>query len=182
VNCNTSHHKVRSNGLSFYRGANSLSQIVTKMGSLCAPQSQSSLGSRNQVNQLTNCLNLCPECQAIFDNWHERDNWSSARPGHLHHDVVGLQKSAGKGCLVCALFMHGLHDDTVQLLQQERPGFKSFVDVGLTNAVVPDYYHIKLLFYVEGDDLSTETRHLPRTVVEAYPSGRFGVRRANSTG
>jgi hypothetical protein len=72
---------------------------------------------------------LCSECKAIFDNWHERDNWSSARPRHSHHHIVGLQSSARQGCPVCAMLLNGLSPSTTKTLLEDWNSSKSLVTV-----------------------------------------------------
>jgi hypothetical protein len=44
---------------------------------------------------------------------YDRVNLASTRPGNLHHNTVGLQQSARKGCPLCVLLLSGLDDDMV---------------------------------------------------------------------
>jgi hypothetical protein len=105
---------------------------------------------------------LCSECKAIFDNWHERDNWSTARPRHLHHHIVGLQSSARQGCPVCTMMLlHGLSPTATKTLLEDRTSSKSLVTV--EQRLDPGTYSISLTF-PPGDDQGT--------VVHAHASGK----------
>lgn len=95
---------------------------------------------------------LCSECKAIFDNWHERDNWISARPRQSHHHIVGLQSSARQGCPVCAMLLNGLSPSTTKTLLEDWNSSKSLVTVG--QRLSRGGYYISLTF-PPGDDEGT---------------------------
>jgi hypothetical protein len=97
---------------------------------------------------------LCSECKAIFDNWHERDNWSSARPRHSHHHIVGLQSSARQGCPVCAMLLNGLSPSTTETLLEGWNRSQSLVSVkqSLFNN---GRYSIRLSFPPADDEKTT---------------------------
>jgi len=104
---------------------------------------------------------LCTECKTIFDNWHKRDNWPSARPRHAHHHIVGLQSSARQGCPVCTMLLHGLSPTATKILLEDRTGSKSLVTV--EQRLDQGNYGISLTF-PPGDD--------HRTTVHAHASGK----------
>jgi hypothetical protein len=104
---------------------------------------------------------LCSQCKAIFDNWHERDIWSSARPGHSHHDIDGLQSSTQNGCPVCAMFLNELSPSSTKTLLEDRKCPKSLVIV--EEEMPPGAYHISLTFPPGNDE---------KTMIHAYASGK----------
>jgi hypothetical protein len=95
---------------------------------------------------------LCSECKAIFDNWHERDHWSSARPRHSHHHIVGLQLSARQGCPVCAMLLNGLSPSTTKTLLEDWNSSKSLVTV---KQLPWRIYYISLTFPPRDDKETT---------------------------
>jgi hypothetical protein len=105
---------------------------------------------------------LCSECKAIFDNWHERDNWSSARPRHSHHHIVGLQSSARQGCPVCAMLLNGLSPSTTKTLLEDWNRSQSQSLVSVEKIVVKQGYYISLNFPLADDE---------GTKVEVHTSG-----------
>jgi hypothetical protein len=115
---------------------------------------------------------LCSECKAIFDNWYDRDNWSSARPGHTHHNIVELQLSARKGCPVCALLLRDLDHDAIEELLQKWPDFKGSVTVKQYIKSNPVRYVIEVLFYEKGSEKpSIQLEDFGKAAIEAFPSG-----------
>jgi hypothetical protein len=100
---------------------------------------------------------LCSECKAIFDNWHERDNWSSARPRHSHHHIVGLQSSARQGCPVCAMLLNGLSPSTTKTLLEGWNRSQSLVTVRQSFLERP--YYISLKFPPADDEGATVDVH-----------------------
>jgi len=72
---------------------------------------------------------VCSECKAISDNWYEQGNWSSVRPVHTNHSIMGLHQSASTGCPLCALLLCELGQDTIQELLRKRSNFKGLVGV-----------------------------------------------------
>lgn len=111
---------------------------------------------------------VCSECKAIFDNWYERDNWSSARPGHTHHSIVGLQQSASTGCPICALLLRELDHDTIQELLRKRPNFKGLVSVQEKILRLVDQYFIKVGFC---DEPPSDLKGSWETAINIQPSG-----------
>jgi hypothetical protein len=50
---------------------------------------------------------VCDKCQLIFDNFHDREQWTSKGPKHYHHSLDSLEKSAAE-CPICELFVSDL--------------------------------------------------------------------------
>lgn len=48
---------------------------------------------------------LCDKCQAIFDNWHVRDDWAAMVGKQKHHSLLGLKNSADSGCPICEIIL-----------------------------------------------------------------------------
>lgn len=115
---------------------------------------------------------LCSECKAIFDSWYSRDNWTEARPGHLHHHIVGLQESSRKGCPVCSLFLNGLSEADIQRVLQHQAWKRSLVTVDLHFPNLKDYYVVNLTF----DDPDSHERYrsagAAETKLYAFRSGQ----------
>jgi hypothetical protein len=103
---------------------------------------------------------LCTECKTIFDNWHKRDNWPSARPRHAHHHIVGLQSSARQGCPVCAMLLNGLSPSTTKTLLEGWNRSQSLVSV--EKGVVKGRYYLSLNFPLADDE---------KTTVDVFTSG-----------
>jgi hypothetical protein len=121
-----------------------------------SPENTGSFTSENINKQAP----LCSECKAIFDNWHERDNWVSARPGHSHHHIVGLQSSARQGCPVCAMLLNGLSPSTTKALLKGWKRSQSLVTVIRQQGG----YNIRLIFPLADDEETTVD-------VDVYTSG-----------
>jgi len=114
---------------------------------------------------------LCPECKSIFDHWYDRDTWATARPGHSHHHIVGLQKSSQSGCSVCVLFLQGLSESNVNTLTQDWPYLKSLVSVNsrpYTRGYVKNVYRIDLVFQFHESDCKKTLE----TSLDAFASGK----------
>jgi hypothetical protein len=77
----------------------------------CVPQDTSLSFDIEKENAAYNtwfqARRVCDKCQLIFDNFHDREQWTSKGPKHYHHSLDSLEKSAAE-CPICELFVSDL--------------------------------------------------------------------------